>query len=136
MKLGIAKVYNLFVNRMFIFLIGHSRSFFLYFYICIIIVEMIDVSDCKKPSSKLNKELHILYLHWMDRFRTVDLWCWDERDGVTRFGEISPLWQKIKVFGNFWRVYLAFWKNFNQLWPIFNALGQMFVVVNGQLLSK
>ena len=35
---------------------------------------------------------------------------------VTKFGEISLLWQNIKVFGNFSRVHLLFVMTFNPFW--------------------
>ena len=59
----------------------------------------------------------------------------DELNSVTRFDEISTLWQK-KVFGEFfWIAYLVFGKLLYQLWN-FYATGQIFIVVNGQILKK
>ena len=29
---------------------------------------------------------------------------------VTRFGKVSPLWQKINVFGKIWKVYFVHWQ--------------------------
>ena len=59
----------------------------------------------------------------------------DELNSVTRFDEISTLWQK-KVFGEFfWIAYLVFGKLLYQLWN-FYATGQIFIVVNGQILNK
>ena len=44
---------------------------------------------------------------------------------VTRCGEISPLWQNLKVFGPFLRVYLVFGKMLNLLWDICHAFGKV-----------
>ena len=42
-----------------------------------------------------------------------------ERLNVTRFGEISPLWQKsLRVFGHFLPVYFSFGKMLSLLWQI------------------
>ena len=43
--------------------------------------------------------------------------------GVTRFGEISPLWQNVKIFRNFLRVYWVSGKLLNLLWKIQCAFG-------------
>ena len=51
---------------------------------------------------------------------------------VTRFGEISPLWQNINIFWQFLRVYLVFGILLNLLGQILNAIGQNFIDVNGQ----
>ena len=42
---------------------------------------------------------------------------------VHRFGEISPLWQKNKVFSNSWKVYLELGKIFTLFWLRFMQLG-------------
>ena len=54
---------------------------------------------------------------------------------MTRFGEISPLWQKIKLFGNLLRVYLVFGKKIPRFWPNFNPTGPIFNVVCDQQLK-
>ena len=54
-------------------------------------------------------------------------------NSATRFGEISPLWQK-KVFGDFLKVYLFLGKFVNLLWQIFYAIGQKFIVAMSQIL--
>ena len=51
---------------------------------------------------------------------------WDA-NSVTRLGEISPLWQNLKVFGNFVRDYFVIGKILNLLWQFFNAVRQMFI---------
>ena len=58
------------------------------------------------------------------------------RANVTRFGENLPLWQKIKVFGNFLRVYLVFGSISNLLSNFRKQIGQIFFVVNCQILKK
>ena len=67
---------------------------------------------------------------------------------VTRFGEISPLWQNfttlakfhhfgkiIIVLGNFQMLYLDS-KMLNLLWKYKFAVGHVFIIVNGQILNK
>ena len=51
------------------------------------------------------------------------------RDGVTRFGEISPLW-------NFLDVLWQFVKGIFTIWQICYALGLIFIVANGQISKK
>ena len=55
---------------------------------------------------------------------------------VTRFGEIYPLLQNIYYFGIILKVYLAFGKICNLLWQKFYAIGQIFIVVDGQILHN
>ena len=55
---------------------------------------------------------------------------------VTRFCDILPLWQNFKALGNFDQIYLVFGKTLNLLWQINFAIGQIFIVVNGRILSK
>ena len=54
------------------------------------------------------------------------------RHSVTRFGKISPLWQNFKSLGNFLNVLFSIWHTF---WH-FYATGQIFVVVNDQILNS
>ena len=44
---------------------------------------------------------------------------------VTRHGKISPLWQNLKVFGQL----------MNLLWQIFYAIGQIYILINAQILK-
>ena len=55
---------------------------------------------------------------------------------VTRFGKISPLWQKCRNIGNIFKVHLVLGKVVNPLWHNLYAHGQRFIVVNGQILKK
>ena len=65
---------------------------------------------------------------------------------VTRFGEISPLWQqKFKSLAiltslfslwQFLQVSLVFGKILNLLWQSLKAIGQFFIVVNSQILKN
>ena len=55
---------------------------------------------------------------------------------VTRFGEIFPLGQNLKVFGNFLRVYLVFGKILNLRWQSFLLLGNFSLLSSGQILKK
>ena len=54
---------------------------------------------------------------------------------VTRFGEISSLWQSLKSFGNLLRAYLVFGIHLNLIWQILYTIGQFFIRVNGQVLK-
>ena len=61
--------------------------------------------------------------------------CW-YLDSVTRFGEISPLWQNLKCLGQILGVYLLLGKIFEQLWQIFYAIWQIFAHINDQILKN
>ena len=50
---------------------------------------------------------------------------------VTRFGEISPFWQKIQVFDGFF----IFGKIANLLWQIYYITGLVFIVANGHIIK-
>ena len=50
------------------------------------------------------------------------------RTSVTRFGEISPFWQFLKVLGYYVRAYLVLGKNLKLLWSTFYAIGQIFLL--------
>ena len=50
---------------------------------------------------------------------------------VTRFGEISPLWQNFKSLGNFLNGLFSIWQTFVPTLA-FYATGQIVLVVNGQ----
>ena len=52
---------------------------------------------------------------------------------VTRYGEISPLWQNFERLWRIKSVYLVFGKSFRL---ISNAIGQIFFASNGQILEK
>ena len=56
---------------------------------------------------------------------------------MTRFGEISPLWQKLRNVWQYLKVYLVFGKVVKPLWDNFYSSGKnIFIVVNGQILKK
>ena len=64
-------------------------------------------------------------------------------DQCDQSGEISPFWQNLqslgqifKVLGNFLRVYLLFRKLLDRLWQIYYTIGQVFIVVNGQIMKN
>ena len=58
------------------------------------------------------------------------------KNSVTRFGEISPLWQYFQsLWAIFWMVYLVFGKLLYLLWH-FYATGQIGIAVNGQRLNN
>ena len=62
---------------------------------------------------------------------------WDHNTtSVTRFGEISPLWQYFKSLGQFCIVYLVFSIILILLWKIFYAIWPFFTVVNCQILNN
>ena len=57
-------------------------------------------------------------------------------DSLTRFGEVWPLCQNILRLWQFCMVFLVFGKILNLLWKKFHAIGQIFIVVNGQILKS
>ena len=62
-----------------------------------------------------NVDLGVLTRRWLQ----PSTWSQNKeraRSSVTRFGEISPLWQKLKGFGHFWRFIFALGKILNLLW--------------------
>ena len=54
---------------------------------------------------------------------------------VTIIGEISPLWQILMVFGQFYYGLFGVWQTFVHTWTIFPLFGN-FLVVNGQRLKN
>ena len=48
---------------------------------------------------------------------------------VTRFGEISPLWQAFQSLGNFWY-------GFNSIWQTFVPTLAIFIVAKGKRLKN
>ena len=54
---------------------------------------------------------------------------------ATRFGEIPPLWQILKIFGPIFMVYLVWGKVLNSLWHNLCALVQIFIAEIGQILK-
>ena len=46
------------------------------------------------------------------------------RTSVTRFGEISPLWQCFKSLGKFCKGLFSVWQFFHLLWQCFKSLGK------------
>ena len=55
---------------------------------------------------------------------------------VTRFGEISPLWQNYKVLSAVLRVHLVFGKLLKLLLLKCFTIGHAFIVVDGQRLNN
>ena len=55
---------------------------------------------------------------------------------VTRFGEISPLWQHLKVFGQFLAWYILYYANFCIYFGNFYTTRQLLIAVNGQRLKN
>ena len=53
---------------------------------------------------------------------------------MTRFGKILPLYQHLKLNGNFTRHLSVFGKKLNPLWQVFHAIGQIFIVENGKII--
>ena len=60
--------------------------------------------------------VYFLYLSWLDK---GSINCWKQTNSVTRFGEISPLWQKFRIF---WQFFI-FGKVLNPLSHNFDAFG-------------
>ena len=50
---------------------------------------------------------------------------------VSRFGEISPLWQNLQSLGQFSSVHIQFGNILNLLWLTLYTFGQIFIDVNG-----
>ena len=57
-------------------------------------------------------------------------------DSLTRFAKISPLCQKIHVFGKFLTVYFLFRKMLSLLLQIWYIFGRIFIVADGQILKN
>ena len=55
---------------------------------------------------------------------------------VTRFGEISPIWQNFKYIWQSFEGSFSNWQNFNLYLEIFLLLDKFFNVVNSQILNK
>ena len=55
---------------------------------------------------------------------------------VTRFGKISPLWQKFTGSWQILTVYFLFGKMLSLLWQICDIIGLTFIVANGQTLKN
>ena len=68
------------------------------------------------PMTKLKLSLHVTNRMWL-------------ADSVIRNGTITPLWQSL-------RNYFVFDQVLNPLWYILFAIGQIFTVVNGQMLNN
>ena len=67
--------------------------------------------------------------------RTMHLLLFNVGNSVTRLGKISQTWQVFRFYGNFDGLCII-WQSLNQLWQIVYAIGQIFIAVNGQVLSK
>ena len=55
---------------------------------------------------------------------------------VTRYGEISPLWHDVTYLWPFWKGSVSIWQNVELANVNFIYFGQVFIVVNGQLLKS
>ena len=55
---------------------------------------------------------------------------------VTRFGEISPLWQNFKSLPKMIDGLFSIWQILNLLWQILYAIGMIYAVVSGQILNN
>ena len=55
---------------------------------------------------------------------------------VTRFGEISPLWQNFKNILQLYDGLISIWQTFEPTLENSVFFGPIYVVVNGQILSK
>ena len=55
---------------------------------------------------------------------------------ATRFGEISPLWRVFSYLWQFFECFFHICQNFEPTLATFYRIGQMFIVVNGQILNK
>ena len=55
---------------------------------------------------------------------------------VTRFGEISPVWQKFISLRKKMTVYFLFGKILSLLWQIWDIVGLIFSVANGQIFKN
>ena len=55
---------------------------------------------------------------------------------VTRFGEISSLWQNFTSFWQILTVYFLFGKILSLLWKIWYTVGLIFIVANAKILKN
>ena len=55
---------------------------------------------------------------------------------VTRFCEISPLWQKFTSCWQIFMVYFLFGKMLSLLWQICDIIGLIFILATGQILKN
>ena len=55
---------------------------------------------------------------------------------VTRLGIISPLWQNLKSCWAINSIILLVCKALNLHWQIYYAIGQIYIVINGQILKN
>ena len=55
---------------------------------------------------------------------------------MTRFGEISPLWQKFISVWQIFDIYYLFSKLLSLLWQICYIIGLIFIAANGQILKS
>ena len=53
---------------------------------------------------------------------------------MTNCGEIWPLWSKVSNLMQNFKGFFSVWQNFERTWAKFYVLGQIFIVVNGQIL--
>ena len=75
---------------------------------------------------------------WRDGVRRVIIFVTDAEphmalDGILVSNSVTRFGEKVKVFGNFFRVYLG---DCNFLTNLFNLLWQIFIVVNGPKIEK
>ena len=61
---------------------------------------------------------------------------YSHRSSVTRFGEISPLWQNCTSLWQFFEGFLIFGKIVNLLCQHFYSIGQKLIVVKGQIVKE
>ena len=90
-----------------------------------------------EPSSPSTKELHDRsvprYLEQLQKHPKAKKIKKKLTTSVTRFGEISPLWQKLKVFGKF---LISYFQILSLLWQNCDIIGLVFIVANGQILQN
>ena len=55
---------------------------------------------------------------------------------MTRFGEISPLWQNFTSLWQILTIYFIFGKMLSLLWKTWNIIGLIFIVANGKILNN
>ena len=57
-------------------------------------------------------------------------------NSVTRFGDISPLWQNFKSLWQLWSGLFSVRQNFELIWQFNNAIGKIVSVANVLILNK
>ena len=96
----------------------------------------LSISSSAAPSIKPGIYFYS-FQYWLGYHRTISDQSFPDNVGsVTRFGEMSPLWQNAKIIRQLFEGLISIWQNFELTMEIQCAFGPKYIVVNGQILSK